>query len=119
MPDILVVLLREHWVQLVTGMLLPAAVGFATQLHAHPAIKSLVNFLLALATGVMEAIVANGGAVDLEQIVAYVAAIFGVSHLAYKSIWKPVGGGTSDPIRLATPDLGVKGPTSVTVREAA
>lgn len=109
--DVLVVLLREHWVQLVTGLLLPLAVGFATKLHAPPAIKALINFLLALATGAMEAIVANHGKVDIEQIVAYVLAIWGISHQSYKMIWKPVGGGVSDPVRLATPDIGA-GPST-------
>src|SRR5436190_22436007 len=112
MPDILVVLLREHWLQLATGFALPALVGLVTKLNAHPAIKAIANFVLALIAGILEAIAVNGGVVDLEQITAYVIAIFGISHLSYKAVWKPAGGGVSDPVRLATPDLGVQGPHS-------
>lgn len=119
MNDILVVLLREHWLQLATGILLPAAVGLATQLHAHPAVKSLANFVLALVAGALEAITVNGGVIDLEQIVSYMIAIFVASHISYKAVWKPIGGGVSDPVRLATPDFGVKGPPAGTEVRAA
>jgi len=118
MNDFLVVLLRDNWLQLATGLLLPLAVGFVTKLDSHPAFQALANFLLSLAAGVLEAILANGGVFDPEQIIAYVAAIFGVSHVAYKAIWKPMGGGVADPVRLATPEVGVSGPPAPTVQAA-
>jgi NADH:ubiquinone oxidoreductase subunit 6 (subunit J) len=108
--DILELLLREHWVQLLTGVFMPLAVGWATKLHAHPAVKSAVNFLLSLLAGALEAITLNGNVVDIEQIVSYVLAIYVTSHLSLKMVWRPAAGGEADPVSLATPNVGVGTP---------
>lgn len=116
--DIMIQLLAQNWVQIVTGVLLPLAVGAVTKLQSHPFVYTVANFLLSLVAGVMEAIVANGGTINMEQITAYVLGIFTTSHLAYKMVWKPLGDGRADPVRLATPNIGVSAPPT-THRPAA
>lgn len=117
--DLLVVIMREHWPEILTGLVVPLLVGFVTKLEAHPLVKSGVNVAISAALGIAEAIHANNGVVDLEQIVTYILTVWAASHFFFKTIWKPAGGGVADPVQLATPDVGIQGPSAAPPARAA
>lgn len=100
------------WVQdnlllLLTAVVIPLLVGLATKLDARPGLKAVVNFVISFLAVLVDVIVDQGGEFTWQTFLVAWAVVAGVSHNAYKMIWKPAGGGVSDPVRLATPSSGL------------
>jgi hypothetical protein len=94
---------------LITAVFIPLLTGLLTRLDAHPALKSAVNFALAFLAALVDQLVSGDGHLNWEVLIVAWLAVAGISHSAYKMVWKPAGNGVSDPVRLATPTLGLGG----------
>jgi hypothetical protein len=100
------------WVQdnlllLLTAVFLPLLNGLVTKLDARPGLKAAVNFAIAFVVALIDVLIDQGGEWTWQSFLVAWAVVAGVSHNAYKMIWKPAGGGVSDPVRLATPNAGL------------
>ena len=98
----------NNWVPIVSGLIIPTVVGLLTRVDARPFAKALLTFVLSLLVGFVEAVNVGGvNPTDFEAILAYVLGIWTTAHLAYKMAYKPAGNGTN-PVTLATPEVGVR-----------
>lgn len=92
---------------LITAVFLPLLNGLVTRLDSRSWVKAAVNFVLALLTALVDQLVSSGGEFTWQAFLTAWMIVAGVSHQAYKMIWKPVGGGTADPVRVASPNTGM------------
>jgi hypothetical protein len=100
------------WVQdnillILTAVVIPLLVGLVTKLDARPGLKAAVNFVISFLVVLVDVIVDQGGQFSWQTFLVAWGIVAGISHNAYKMIWKPAGGGVSDPVRLATPNTGL------------
>lgn len=105
----LVAWVMDNALLLITAVLIPLLTGLLTKLDAHPGLKSAVNFGLAFLAALVDQLISSDGELSWETLMVAWLVVAGVSHQAYKMVWKPAGGGVSDPVRLATPTTGLGG----------
>lgn len=103
----LIAWVMDNALLLITAFLIPLLNGLLTRLDALPWLKSAVNFALAFLAALADQLVSTDGEFSWQALLVAWLVVAGVSHQAYKMVWKPLGGGAGDPIRVATPDTGL------------
>lgn len=87
------------------GSVVPLATSLLAKLSASAQVKSLLNLLLSIATGVTVALVQAGGRLTFYQLAAGAVATYLSSQATYHGIWKPTG--AADNLAVNTASFGV------------
>ena len=92
-------------VTLITGLLLPVAVGLITQVDAHPTVKFIVNAVLSTIGGVVAVSTTADGTAIISNTTAVAAGItLAISVASYLGLYRPV-----DLNRRTLPNAGIGG----------
>lgn len=99
--------MTSQTIAVIGGIVLPLLVAIVTRADAPPAVKAVVNGLLA-AVAAWVATVIPGTPIDLKSALVTIGIAWGTSIASYFGLWKPSG--VTDAVASATSNFGVGKP---------